>query len=388
MAYVAFSDTAPLTGTSYGVRAGSSGVEFTNLSCNSTTEVTETYATDIEVVSGKFTGKNGNVKSRVNDNVALIKGASMEEGTLTATIQTVSNSKAGLVFGYSNDENGEIYYRLVACKSTQSINVEKVVNGTFTTLFTNYASAGFNANKEFKYRVVINNGEAYCYFWKTLYYVVDLQSAGTGVGLYAENAGAVFSNYAVSSNAEYDTCDTLLFGHSYFELWNNYAKDLESINSYDLGECLNIGIGGSQASHWKKFKETLVKYDAKLGIYMIGINDLTAGVSPSTVVNNIKETLLYIKSVNADFKAVVISVNHCPARTNIASKISETNNLMEALCNQYDWMSYAEIEYAYCDDGVNPSAAWFTDGLHLTASGYRVKLIPAIEQALIKIKEN
>lgn len=386
--YIAFSDSAPLTGTGYGLRAGGAGVAFTNLSCNSITEITDTYATDLDVVSGKFTGVNGSVKSRINENVALIKNASMSEGTLTATIQTVSNSKAGLVFGYSNDENGEIYYRLVACKSTQSINVEKVVNGTFTTLFTNYASAAFKANKDFNYRVVINNGEAYCYFWRTLYYVVDLQSAGTGAGLYSENAGAVFSNYKVSSSAEYDTCDTLLFGHSYFEGWGNYASDLASIDSYDFGECLNIGIGGSQASHWKKFKESLVKYDAKLGIYMIGINDLTSGVSPSTVVNNIKETLLYIKSVNADFKAVVISVNHCPARTNIASKISEANNLMEALCNQYDWMTYAEIEYAYCDDGINPSSAWFTDGLHLTAAGYSLKLTPAIEQALIKFKEN
>ena len=85
---------------------------------------------------------------------------------------------------------------------------------------------------------------------------------------------------------------------------------------------------------------------------------------------------------------MLISVNHCPARTNIASKITEANNLMEALCNQYDWMTYAEIEYAYCDDGINPSSAWFTDGLHLTAAGYSLKLIPAIEQALIKIKEN
>ena len=122
---------------------------------------------------------------------------------------------------------------------------------------------------------------------------------------------------------------------------------------------------------------------------MIGINDLTAGydipssgITPQFVVSNIKETLLYMKSINPEFTVVLLSINHCPARTHIASQISQTNNLMEDLCSEYDWMSYAEIEYAFCDDGVHPTEAWFTDRLHLTAAGYTNKIVPAIKKAL------
>ena len=381
--YITFADTFPLEGTGYGLRAGGIGVAFSNIKCESSGEYVEVYPTDLEVVSGKFTGNNGAVRSGLNNNVALVKDKTMQEGTLTATIKSVGRTKVGLVFGYSFDGVNRSYYRLVACKNTQTVMVEKIVNGSVTTLFSNYLSAGFNTAREFNYKVVINNGDAYCYFWNTLYYVVDMELTGTEVGLYSEGSGAQFSKYNVSSSAQYETCDTLLFGHSYFELWGNYKNDLSNLN---LGNCLNIGIGGSQASHWSKFKESLVRYNAKRAIYMIGINDLTAGVAPQTVINNIKDALLYMKEINPEFTVVLLSVNHCPARLNIVSKISQTNDLMEALCSQYDWMSYAEIEYAYCDDGVNPTSTWFTDGLHLTAAGYTQKIVPAIKEALKELQ--
>jgi lysophospholipase L1-like esterase len=185
-------------------------------------------------------------------------------------------------------------------------------------------------------------------------------------------------------------CGALAYYNFVDKLWGNYKNDLSSLG---LGECLNIGIGGSQASHWNKFKESLVEYNAKRAIYMIGINDLTAGydipnsgITPQFVVNNIKETLLYMKQINPEFTVVLLSINHCPARTHIASKISETNNLMEALCDQYDWMSYAEVEYAFCDGGTIPNDNWFTDGLHLTAAGYTQKIVPAIKAAFAELE--
>jgi len=385
--YITFADTLPLEGAGYGLRAGSAGVAFTEIACESSGEYVETYATDLDVVTGKFTGTNGAVKTGGNDNLALLKDKTVAEGALSATIKSVGKTKVGLAFGYTDDGTTKSYYRLVACKNTQSVNVEKVVGGAVTTLFSNYMSAGFSTAREFNYRVIIENGEAYCYFWNTLYYVVDLELTGTKVGLYAEGAGAQFSKYTVAASVQHDTCDTLLFGHSYFELWGNYKSDLSAIAStYSLGNCLNIGIGGAQASHWKTFKESLPRYNAKKAIYMIGINDLTAGVAPATVVNNIKDTLLYMKDAEPALTVVLLSVNHCPARSTITSQISQTNDLMEALCAQYDWMSYAEIEYAFCDGGTTPSSAWFTDGLHLTAAGYTQKIIPAISAAFQKFQ--
>ena len=98
--------------------------------------------------------------------------------------------------------------------------------------------------------------------------------------------------------------------------------------------------------------------------------------------NSIKNTLLYIKEAIPTYEVVLLSVNHCPARSNIRPQISETNRLMQNLAAQYDWIRYAEVEYAFCDDGVNPAAGWFIDGLHPSAAGYTQKLIPAIQSAL------
>ena len=115
---------------------------------------------------------------------------------------------------------------------------------------------------------------------------------------------------------------------------------------------------------------------------MIGINDLTGGTSPAAVVASIEEALLYMKEAKPELEVVLLSVNHCPARANIKASISETNELMRDLVAQYTWMSYAEVEYAFCDNGVDSDAYWFTDGLHPTANGYVQKIVPAIKNAL------
>ena len=346
-------------------------------------EVNESYASDLEVVSGLFAGENGSVISSLNNNIALIKDVNMSEGTLSSLIRITSNSRVGLVFGYSNVDGVESYYRFVANKSSQKVEIDKVVNGVATNLYSNYLSAGYNINGEFPYQVIIEDGKAYCYFWNTLYYVVNKDLTGTGVGLYAEGSSAQFRNYEVSDACSHITTDTLLFGHSYFELWGNYKNDLAALaTEYDFGDYLNIGIGGSVAAHWNHFKESLVTYEASKAIYMIGINDLTGGTSPEMVLSNIKETLLYMKEVNPELTVVLLSVNHCPARANIRQSISDTNVLMGEFVAQYDWISYAEMEYEFCDDGVNPDPYWFTDGLHPTAAGYIQRIVPAIKAAL------
>lgn len=93
-----------------------------------------------------------------------------------------------------------------------------------------------------------------------------------------------------------------------------------------------------------------------------------------------------MKSVKIEFVVAVLSINNCPMRANLAPKVTETNDLMEALCEKYEWMSYAEVENAFSDDGVNPDSHWFIDELHPTHAGYTEKIVPAIEIAFKKFK--
>ena len=372
-----------LEGTGYGIRAGGNNVSFTNISCQSTGTIVETYPDNVDLVSGKFSGNNGAIKSKSTNSIALLKDTTLREGTFESYVKAVSSKRAGIIFNYSNNNGTESYYRFVVRKEAQKVEVDKVVNGTVTNLYSNYLSAGYSTGKETLFKVVIIGTEAHCYYGDNLYYVAEVSEIEGRVGLYAEGTSSQFRAYKTSTSKELITVDTLLFGHSYFELWSNYKNDFASVaSSYSLGSYINIGIGGSVAAHWEKFKESLVKYDADTLIYMIGINDLTGGTSPASVVGSIEETLSYLKEYNSDLKVVLLSVNHCPARNEIRASISQTNDLMKNYCAQNDWILYAEMEYAFCDNGSTPNDYWFTDGLHPTAAGYTSKIIPAIKDAL------
>lgn len=381
--YFTHADPFPLEGTGYGLRAGGTNVSYTNITCQSSGTIVETYPDNLELVKGKFSGSNGAVKAKTAETLGLLKETTLKEGTFQSLVKGVSTKRSGLVFNYTNDGTTESYYRFVTRKEAQKVEIDKVVNGQVTNLFSNYLSAGYGTGSEYLFKVVLVGNEAYCYFWNTLYYVATITPTDGKVGLYAEGPSSQFRNYATSTSTETIKVDTLLFGHSYFELWGNYRNDFASVaNTYNLGTYTNIGIGGSVASHWEKFKESLVKYDADTVVYMIGINDLTGGTSPASVVGSIKETLSYMKEVNPNLNVVLLSVNHCPARNTIRASISQTNELMKTYCAQYDWISYAEMEYAFCDNGSTPDNYWFTDGLHPTAAGYVQKIVPAIKNAL------
>ena len=381
--YFTHADDFPLDGTGYGVRAGGTNVSFSNIVCQSSGTIVETYPDDLNFVSGYMSGSNGAVKAKANNTVALLKNSTLVEGTFESYVKAVTSRRAGIVFGYNVNGSIESYYRFVVRKEAQKVEVDKVVNGVVTNVYSNYLSAGYSTGKETLFKVVIIEGSAYCYYGNNLYYIVKQENCSGQVGLYAEGSASQFRTYKISTSKELIKVDTLLFGHSYFELWNNYVNDFASVASmYNLGSYINIGIGGSVAAHWELFKESLVTYGADTVVYMIGINDLTGGTSPASVVGSVSNTLAYMKNINPDLKVVLLSVNHCPARNTIRESISQTNILMKNYCAQNDWVYYAEMEYAFCDNGVTPNDYWFTDGLHPSASGYVQKIIPAIKKAL------
>ena len=335
------------------------------------------------VLSGNLTEQQGRVTSGRKGVVALLNGKELKNGAISTYLTANSDRKAGLIFGYSKDSSNEQYYRFYVNKAAQRLELDLVTNGKAKQLYTNYLSAGYNQAAQYQLRVVIEDSTAYCYFWNTLYAVQKLENAGTKIGIYAEADRAVFRNFTVSENKTHDTADTLIYGHSYMEMWNNWKNDIKTLqDEFQLGTVMNAGIGGSVASHWYRFKDSLVAYGAKKGIYMIGINDLTGGTSPASVIASIKNTLLYVKDAIPEYEVVLLSVNHCPARNQIRTQISETNVLMQKLAAQYDWIYYAEVEYAFCDNGSTPDNYWFIDGLHPSAAGYKQKLIPAIQSAL------
>ena len=335
------------------------------------------------VLSGDMSGTK---TFKIQEAKTLVKLGAVNNGEAKISVSAGGGGDSspcfGLVFALS-DDNGLSYYRFQANKATQRVELSKVRNNTAISLGSNYLSAGFGTGTIYPMYVILSGGKAYCYFWNTLYFVIDVELEGKGVGIYSAKAKASFAKFEITDDVKPETCDTLIFGHSYMEMWNNWKKEMAAItDEYNLGTVMNIGIGGSVASHWNDFKEEIVSYQPKIGIYDIGVNGLSGGQSPEKITGYVEETLLYMKEKLPDFKVVLLSCSQCNARTSIKSNISKLNELYRKLCAKYDWILYAEVEYAFCDSNGNPMSSWFKDGLHPTEKGYKDKYIPAITAAL------
>ena len=334
----------------------------------------------LDIVSGGFYDADGSIKSFLANNVGIIKNLTFANGEFSALVTLSSGVKAGVIFGYSKTDAGESYYRVTFSDDNSAVYVDKVVNGTVTNLATQFVLSP-NKTGEYEFHIVIEDGKAYCYFWgERLWAVIDMELTGTGVGFYADHMGSEFRSYKVTEGVKHTTADTLIIGHSYMDFWSGYKSDLANVvTEYNLGELLNIGNGGSRANHWLALKDSVAAYGADRIIYMIGINDISGNRAPATIVAEIEELLNYLKGLNPDLEVILLGVNHCPSKTAKATEIAQTNDLMEALCAENDWTYFADIEYAFCDDGTNPTASWFTsDGLHLAAKAYTDKIVPAI----------
>ena len=341
------------------------------------------YQATYVIKNGSVT-ESGAFVTAASENTLALKGrAPAGDATLQLTMTGNSTSSFGMVFNYNTEDDS--YYWFHLRKSDATANLSKYENGSFTTLYSNYLSADYNTNNAITEKVVIKDGTAYCYAWNSLIAVYEVGTEGGCYGFRAEQSGSKFVPYPYEASATVETVDTLLFGHSYFAWWNNYYYSNLSANMATLegiGTWADIGIGGSIASHWLKYKQSILAYRPSLGIYMIGINDITGSVSPATVADNVKELLLGIKAELPEFKAVLMGVNRCPARTNINDRIAETNNQFKVIAAMYDWVSFADIEYTFCDGSGTPIDSMFSDGLHPTQQSFTDGITPAIAAAL------
>lgn len=318
-----------------------------------------------------------------DNTLALHKTETFINGTFSAELNTNGNKDAGIVFGA--DENGKDYY-LYRLTADRFVELVKVEDGTETILDKGYLSAG-HINTNFNRLEVVKEGNSiYCYYDNRFdkincYAVYEDQDplSGTGIGLWSETAGTVFQNVTCSKDREIRKADVLIFGHSYTEMWWDFETYFPEYESID-----DIGIGGSVAVHWESLIDEVIAYEPKLGIYNIGINDLTGGTTPKAVVTSIEKAMLAAKEALPEFEAVLVSVSHCPKRPTITEQITETNALMRNLAASYDWIHYAEAEYLFCTDETDPlstNADLFIDGLHPSAEGYQL-MVESIRSAI------
>jgi len=337
---------------------------------------------EYEAVSGGVTAEDGVITATAAGTLALHETRGLANGTYFAEVYTTDNTRpAGIVFGASQD--GSSYY-LFRLGNGSKVELVKVADGVETVVDTGFYPA--NRRKEYNgMEIVVEDGIIHGYVHNPHYpkihcFAVHEESTfgGNRIGLWSGAEGVTFRNGELSASTETRTAKVLIFGHSYTEMWNDYASFFPEYPDID-----NVGLGGSVASQWEQFPEELASYEPELGIFMIGINDLNGSVTPKAVVDSMENTLVQIKALVPEFEVVVTAVNHCPSRATITDKISQCNALMRNLAASYDWIYYAETEYALCTDPSDPltaDATLFSDGLHPNAAGYAI-LVEAIRSA-------
>ena len=380
--YLTYAYDNSVAGTGWGIRVGGNGTVISNAQNLSGYESPSSTPTNFTLAKGAISGSNELFRTST-DTVALYKD-NLNAGKFSTKIIANSTEETGVVFGYKDANN---YYRFFTQKTSQTVKVSKVVNGTETVLYSNFLSAGYATNGNFYFEVTLTNNKAYCYFFNTRYAVVDIDtSSSSKIGVFSKGANAVVNEFATSTDQTVKTVDTLLFGHSYFELWHNWNQDLKDSN---LGSYTNIGIGGSVASQWYNFREAILSYQPSRVIYMIGINDLTGGVTPADTANSVESLLLYLKQNIPSLEVILLGVNQCPARwTDSAydrvTQVTSTNELYREIVLKYDeWINFVELEWAFADaPNTKPNASWFSDKLHLNPIGYTDIVVPAIEAAI------
>lgn len=354
-------------------------------------------ASKFETINGEIISYGGSVTPYVDTafanegtSAALIKTSSngalatFTQGTYKMKINGTLNGPTGLIFNYSENE----CYRFYAdCNNLyagqRKVIIEKLKDGKITRISSNYFTAEYDSNKQYVFKVVKVDNKAYCYINDNLYGIIDDvgELSGNKIGIIG---GSRFSKFQIPSDyltndVSLTKADTLIIGHSYMEKWKNEGLDQGDLavvkNDCNLGNILNIGVGGSVAKHWEELKEVLPTYGANKVIYVVGINEINDGATPEMIIENISKLLVYMKEQNPNLEVALATINHTYSTKDSADKvdrIERTNDYIRSLCYQYDWIKLVETEYLYCSSSSASSVVEgnFTDGLHLTAASY------------------
>ncbi len=162
-------------------------------------------------------------------------------------------------------------------------------------------------------------------------------------------------------------------------LGNSITDGCEWAELFDNRHVKNRGISADRSGWLLDRIDPIVAGRPKKLFLMIGTNDLSVGVAPEEVIDNVRKlivrfqkdsprTKLYIQNIlpvnGADFKKY-------PHHYGINPQVVEANRQLEALCRETG-IVYIDLWSLLVDAKGNLDRRYTNDGLHLMGPGYLV----------------
>jgi lysophospholipase L1-like esterase len=144
----------------------------------------------------------------------------------------------------------------------------------------------------------------------------------------------------------------------------------------------NRGISGDDSAGVLQRLDEVIKLKPAAVFFMIGINDLHANVPPETIAENVRLTVQKLSKAGAHvlLTFTLPVVQHYARKLN--SKVDELNAAYKRVARQLD-VNLVDLRDKVSTESGALRNELSTDGLHLTAEGYRVwrdAIAPLVEK--------
>lgn len=215
-------------------------------------------------------------------------------------------------------------------------------------------------------------GKKFKYFWGALVCCCCLCSYGQNV------AYRPFKHYGdrvaqFDKERGIDSCSIVMLGNSLTEYAGNWGKLLGA------EKVVNRGIAGDDATGIYNRLGQILPWHPEAIFLMVGINDLSHGLTPEAVVAQVRRLILRIRKDSPVTKIYVQSllpineaVGNWPRLEGKTDAVPEVNRLLKAYCDE-SGIEFIDLYHKFVRRGTNTLRNELTqDGLHLTRQGYKL----------------
>lgn len=157
-------------------------------------------------------------------------------------------------------------------------------------------------------------------------------------------------------------------GSSSIRFWTTLAQDFPSVFS------INRGFGGSELADSVFYADRIViPYAPRLVVVYAGDNDLWAGKSSQTVLDDFRAFRTKVHAALPKTKIIYLSIKESPSRERIREKVIITNQLIAADCKTDARCVFVDVDTPMLDSlGQMRPELFRPDQLHLLPAGYAI----------------